>query len=223
MSTPTLIHSSSGVKKTSAVREGHSRLPMVLLLGFIVIWSLLAIAPSYREDWLLENLIVFAAVPTLVGSYHRLRFSDASYVALFVFLVLHEIGAHYTYAEVPLDHWLQLWFGISPDALFGFSRNHYDRLIHFAYGLLVTPAAMELIDARSAPTRFWRWILVVAFITSHSALFELAEWAAALVFAGDLGIAYLGTQGDVWDAQKDMFLALVGSAITASLPRYQMR
>ena len=194
-----------------------SRLPVMLLWLFAAIWAALAIAPNYREDWLLENLIVFALVPLLVWSYRRLRFRDASYVALFVFFVLHEVGAHYTYAEVPFDRWSRDWLGVSPDALFGFDRNHYDRMIHFLYGLLATPASLDIIDARARPTPMWRWLLVVAFVTGQSVLYEMAEWAAALVFAGDLGMAYLGTQGDVWDAQKDLLLAMVGSAITATV------
>jgi putative membrane protein len=199
-----------------AAAEDNPRLPAALLLWFVAIWGVLGINPNYREDWVLENLIVFAAIPTLVWAHRRLRLRNASYVALFVFFVLHEVGAHYTYAEVPFDRWAKEWLGVSPDALFGFQRNHYDRLLHFAYGLLATPAAIDIIDARANPTRFWRWMLAVTFIASHSVLYELAEWAAALVFAGDLGMAYLGTQGDVWDAQKDLVLALVGSAATAT-------
>ena len=196
----------------------HARLPALLFWAFALVWVALAIAPRYRQDWLLENLLIVVAVPLLAWSYRRLRFSNLAYASLFAFLVLHEIGAHYTYAEVPYDRWARSLAGFSPDALLGFSRNHYDRLVHFLYGLLVTPAAFELIAARSAPaTRFWRWLLPLSFVASHAVLFELVEWAAALAFAGELGEAYLGTQGDPWDAQSDMFLAVAGSAITASV------
>ena len=206
----------AGPEPPSASRAS-ARLPTALLLAFVVLWTALAISPSYRQDWLLENVLVFVAVPLLVWSYPRLRFSKASYVGIFVFLVLHEVGADYTYAEVPVDAWSERWLGAAPGDLFGFERNHYDRLIHFAYGLLVTPACLELVDARAAQTRLWRPLLTLGFVASHSLLFELIEWAAAIVFGGELGEAYLGTQGDVWDAQKDMLMAVLGSVLSVAL------
>jgi putative membrane protein len=185
----------------------------MLLLVFAAIWIALAIAPRYRQDWLLENVAVLLAVPILVWSFHRVRLSNGSYAAIFVFLVLHEIGAHYTYSEVPYDRWIRSVSGLSPDQVLGLTRNHYDRAIHFLYGLLVTPAAAELLAARSPPQGIWRWILPVSFVMSNSVVYELAETAAALVFGGDLGVAYLGTQGDQWDAQHDMALAALGSVL----------
>jgi putative membrane protein len=199
-----------------------SRVPAILLAVFAIIWGALAIAPKHRADWWLENVLVFVAIPLLVWSSSRLRLRDRSYVALFVFFVFHAIGSHYTYSEVPIDAWCQAWFGFSPDAAFGFERNHYDRLVHFLYGLLAIPAALDIVDARAPTTRLWRWLLAVGFVTSHSLLYELIEWGAAVVFGGDLRMAFLGTQGDVWDAQKDMALALLGSVIAAtalSFPR----
>jgi putative membrane protein len=130
--------------------------------------------------------------------------------------VLHEIGAHYTYAEVPWDRWFAALAGFSLHDALGLSRNHFDRAIHFAYGLLLTPAVVELVAARTVSPGIWRWLVPVSLVTASSALFELFEWAAAVCFGGDLGVAYLGTQGDPWDAQQDMFLALLGSVITAT-------
>ena len=191
------------------------RLPILLLLVFAAIWIALAIAPSYREDWLLENLPVAVALPILIASYRRLRFSNAAYVGIFTMMALHEVGAHYTYSEVPYDDWCIRLLGFSPDQLLGFTRNHYDRAIHLVYGFAITPAAVELFAARAPPQRIWRWILPVSFVVSHSVVYELIEWGAAVVFGGDLGIAYLGAQGDPWDAQKDMLLAAVGSVVAA--------
>ena len=186
-----------------------TRFPLLLLVAFAAIWGALAIAPRYRQDWLLENVLVVAAIPLLVYGYRRLRLSNAACLALFVFFTCHEIGAHYTYSEVPYEQWLShvnvslTWLG----------RNSYDRLVHFLYGLLVIPAAAEWLAA-VAPTRgIWRWILPVSFIMSHSLLYELIEWAAAMAFGGDLGAAYLGTQGDPWDAQRDMLAATLGSMV----------
>lgn len=199
-----------------AGRSPAATLPLALLVVYAAIWTALAIAPWHRQDWLLENLVVAIALPVLVLGYRHLRFSNGSYVAIFVFLVLHAIGAHYTYAEVPYDRWAQRASGVSIDALFGFERNHYDRAVHFLYGLLVTPAAVELLAVAASPRGPWRWVLPLTFMMSHSVAYELVEWAAALMFGGDLGVAYLGTQGDVWDAQKDMLLASLGSAIAVT-------
>ena len=186
------------------------RYPLALLVAFLAIFTALGLAPSYREDWLLENLLVFVVLPVLVATHRRLRFSNFAYTCLFVFFVLHEIGAHYTYSEVPWREWLAA-LGLGDGAPAG--RNHYDRFVHFAYGLLLMPATVELITARMAPRGLWRWLMPVLFIMSHSVIYELIEWLAALRFGGDLGVAYLGTQGDVWDAQKDMALAAFGAVI----------
>jgi putative membrane protein len=184
------------------------RYPLILLLGFIAIFAALAIAPWYRQDWLLENLLVLVAVPALVLTYRRLRFSNFAYTCLFVFLVLHEIGAHYTYSEVPWREWLATLTGNEVPAA---GRNHYDRFVHFAYGLLLMPAVLELVDARMSPKGPWRWLMPLFFLMSHSVIYEMIEWLAAVLFGGDLGVAYLGTQGDEWDAQKDMALATAGA------------
>jgi len=177
--------------------------PAVLLALFCVCFVALGIAPSYREDWLLENLSVFAALPALVWGHSRLRFSNAAYLTLFVFFCLHELGAHYTYSLVPYREWIP--------ALAGSERNHYDRLVHFCYGLLVTPALFEVFAAYAPGRAAWRWLLPATSMFGHSVIYEGIEWAAALLFGGDLGVAYLGTQGDAWDAQKDMALAALGT------------
>jgi putative membrane protein len=190
------------------------RYPLTLLSLFGLLWIALAIAPVYRQDWLLENLIVFIAVPILVLTARRLRFSIFAYTSLFVFFSLHAIGAHYTYSLVPYDQWFQALTGGSLNELLGFQRNHYDRLIHFLYGLLVAPAAVEIFAHYGRYPRSWAALFPFLFMASHAVIYELIEFAAAIVFGGDLGQAYLGTQGDIWDGQKDMALALAGSAIS---------
>ena len=182
--------------------------PAVLLLVFGAVWTALAIAPSYRQDWLLENVLIFVAVPVLVATSRTLRFSNGAYTCMFVFFVLHAIGAHYTYSEVPWREWLHLHdAGTGPGPA---SRNNYDRFVHFCYGLLMFPAVWELFAARASPQRIWRYVMPVSFLMAHSVIYELIEWGAAELFGGDLGVAYLGTQGDEWDAQKDMALAAAG-------------
>jgi len=194
-----------------------------LLAAFAAIWTALALAPWYREDWLLENVLVFAALPLLAWGYRTLPFTRGTYACLFVFLVLHAIGAHYTYAEVPYDRAFEAVTGTKLNALLGLERNHYDRLVHFLYGLLVTPAAIEILQARATPRGLWRWLLPVCFMMSHSVVYESIEWLAAEVFGGDLGQAYLGTQGDVWDAQKDSLLAAAGSVLAVILCTTRIR
>ena len=193
-----------------------ARYPLALLCVLVAWTALLGIAPVSRSDWLLENVIVAIAVPLLVFGYGRLRFSALAYGALFVFFMLHEVGAHYTYSEVPYDRWVEAAFGTGLNPLLGFERNHFDRLVHLSYGLLLAPCAVELLDARAPPRGLWRWLLPVLFIMSHSVLYETVEWLAAEVFGGDLGQAFLGTQGDQWDAQKDMALAMLGAAISVT-------
>jgi putative membrane protein len=189
------------------------RYPGLLLALFCAWFVALGIAPHYRQDWLLENLLAFVAVPIFVATRHRLRFSNLAYTCLFVFFSLHEIGAHYTYSLVPYDAWSVALTGHSLDGLFGFERNHYDRLIHFLYGLLITPAAVELFAHYGRYPRVWATLFPMLFVASHSVIYELVEWGAAVVFGGELGQAYLGTQGDVWDAQKDMALAMLGASL----------
>jgi len=182
--------------------------PAVLLLVFGAVWTALAIAPSYRQDWLLENVLIFVAVPVLVATSRTLRFSNGAYTCMFVFFVLHAIGAHYTYSEVPWREWLHLQdAGTGPGST---GRNNYDRFVHFCYGLLMFPAVWELFAARASPQRIWRYVMPASFLMAHSVIYEMIEWGAAVLFGGDLGVAYLGTQGDVWDAQKDMGLATAG-------------
>lgn len=194
----------------------HGRTARILGAVFALIWIALAIDPWYRQDWLLENVLVLLAVPLLARHGPGLKLSDASWVCLFVFFTLHVIGAHYTYSEVPYDQWYEWLSGRSFDADFGAGRNHYDRLVHFLYGLLMARPVIELLDARAPPSGLWRWLLPVLFLLSHGALYELIEWVAAEVFGGELGMAYLGTQGDVWDAQKDTALAALGAVLGVS-------
>jgi len=207
----------NALRIAESVRATQSRYPAALLTAFIVVFVALGIAPSYRQDWLLENLLVVAALACLTATYRRLRFSNLSYTLLFVFLVLHEIGAHYTYSLVPYDAWLEKAAGTTLTDLFGLRRNHYDRLIHLAYGLFVLLPATELLENVSPPKGIWRFILPVTFILSNSAIYELVEWVAAVIFGGELGTAYVGTQGDEWDSQKDMAFAASGAILAMIL------
>ena len=207
----------------AAPAPGGARVPLVLLGLFVAWWTVLAIAPHYRQDWLLENVIVLLAVPGLVLAWRDLRFSNGAYACLFAFFALHELGAHYTYSLVPYDAWATALFGSSVSEWFGWERNHYDRLIHFLYGVLVTPAAVELFAAKAPPTGVWRFWMPLFFMNAHAVIYETIEWMAAEAFGGDLGTAYLGTQGDPFDAQKDMALAFAGTVVSLAVVLWRRR
>ena len=182
------------------------RYPAALLGLFVAIFIALAIAPWYRQDWLLENLLVFAGVPAFVLLDRRVGFSRLSTLAAFLFLAAHVYGAHYTYSEAPFGFWLK--------EVGGTVRNPYDRLVHFLFGLLLALPMRETVARYGAAGRVWTHLSAWMWIAALSTIYELLEWAAMLVVAPDLGIAYLGTQGDVFDAHKDSALAIAGAAVT---------
>ncbi|GEM_PF-19909 len=201
----------------------------LILLGaiFSLLWLILAIKPLYRKDWLMENVLVFIFVASFAFSFKRFSFSRVSLTLIFLFLCLHELGAHYTYSEVPYNQWSEAIFGRPLNSLLGWERNNFDRCVHFLYGLLLCYPVRE-IYLRIADVRgFWGYFLPLDFTMSTSMLYELFEWAAAEIFGGELGTAYLGTQGDVWDAQKDMLFATTGAflsmAVTAAINYYLRR
>ena len=191
----------------------HRRTIIVLGVLFALVWAALSVRPLYRADWLLENLLVVPFVACLVATSRSFPFSRISYALIFVFLCIHEIGAHYTYAEVPYDAWFQAVTGSTFNSLLGWQRNHFDRLAHLCFGLLLAYPVREIFVRVAEARGFWAYYLPLDVTMACSALFELIEWGAAEVFGGDLGTAYLGTQGDPWDAQKDMALATLGAVL----------
>lgn len=193
------------------VKQTHHRYLLVLSVVFAIEWVLLAIAPYDRADWALENVIVLAFVVLIAVTYRRFPMSRISYTLIVVFLLLHEVGAHYTYARVPYDAWFVDTFGFSLNQRLGFERNHFDRLVHFCYGLLLAYPIREIFIRIANVRGFWGYFLPLDLTMSTSMIFELFEWGAVEVFGGDLGVAYLGTQGDVWDAHRDMLLASLGA------------
>ena len=183
----------------------RTKLLLGLLLWYVLLWAFLAIAPRDRQDWLLENLLALAAVATLLTTYRHFQFSTPSYLLLTAFLSLHAVGAHYTYAEVPFGFWLQ--------HVFGLSRNPFDRLVHFAYGLLLAFPLRELLVRLAGVKGLWSYYLPVSGMLAQSGFFEIVEAIVAQIVSPELGAAYLGTQGDEWDAQKDMIAAFSGSLL----------
>jgi putative membrane protein len=193
-----------------------------LLLWMFVAWFVIwAIRPSHPADFLLEHLLTVAFVAVLWWSYRRFRLSNISYTLMFLFMCLHVVGAHYTYSEVPYIDW-----GRSLTAVFGggpsdadevvATRNHYDRFVHFTFGLLMAYPVREIFVRLARVKGFWGYYLPLDVTMSLSMIYELLEWGIAVVVAGEVGQSYLGTQGDVWDAHKDMALATIGACVAMS-------
>lgn len=180
---------------------------------FLVVFVLCAINPIDRTTWLLENILMFLLIAGMIVSYKKFRLSRISYFCIFLFLCFHEVGSHYTYSLVPYNQWTESVFGSPLNDWFGWERNHYDRFLHLAYGLLFAYPIREIFIRLVKVKGFWGYFLPLDLTLSTSAIYELIEWAAAIVFGGDVGAAYLGTQGDVWDAHKDMALAGLGALI----------
>ena len=195
----------------------HLRYASGLLALLTVWWIALAIAPVDRHAWLLENALLMLAVVVLVATYRPFPLSRISYTLIFLFLCVHTLGAHFTYADVPYDRWWASLSGITFNELVGWERNNFDRVVHFSYGLLLAYPIRELFLRIAGVRGFWGYFLPLDLTMSTSALFELIEWLAAELFGGDLGVAYLGTQGDVWDAHKDMALASLGAICTMAV------
>lgn len=201
----------------NAATSFQRRYPIVLAGLFAALWVALAIRPFDRADWALENALVAVCVVIILTSWRSFRLSLISYTLIFIFLCLHEIGAHYTYAEVPYDAWFEALTGQTLNSLMGWERNHFDRLVHFLYGLLLAYPIRELFLRVANVRGFWGYFLPLDLTMSSSMIFELFEWGAAETFGGELGMAYLGTQGDVWDAHKDMALASLGALLAMGI------
>lgn len=195
--------STSTTRKT--VGFSRNRLLLVLVAAYAVVWVWAAIAPLDRKDWVLENLLVFAMVAILIGTYRAFPLSDLSYLLITAFMTLHAVGSHYTYANVPLGYWIQ--------HAFGFSRNHFDRIVHFSFGLLMAYPIREVFLRVANARGFWAYYLPLDVTLAFSALYEIMEMVVATMVAPGTGDAWLGTQGDVWDPQKDMGLAALGALL----------
>jgi putative membrane protein len=179
------------------------------IIIFFSLWISTLIGTSDMSNWILENTLVFVFLGFLIFTYRSYQFSDLSYLLICIYLCLHVYGAKYTYAENPLGYWLM--------DVFETSRNHYDRIVHFSFGFLLAYPMRELFLSWLKFPVWVSWALPIEITLSVSGLYELIEWAVADVFFKAQGDAYLGSQGDVWDAQKDMFLATLGAVIATTI------
>ena len=185
------------------IRSSRYEVLLLVSLIAILVWS--GIGPHDRFTWFLEVAPVLIGVPILVYLYPRFRFTRLVYTLVWIHAVILMVGGHYTYAQVPFGFWMQ--------ETFGFARNHYDRIGHFAQGFIPAMLAREIF-LRKSPLRGSRWLpfVVVCFCLAFSAFYELIEFWTALA-SGEAATDFLGTQGDVWDTQWDMQLALIGAVV----------
>lgn len=199
---------------TVAISPGRTPLKnnywlIAFILIFTGVWISTLAGTTNLSNWILENVLTFLFVGFLVLSFKKFQFSDLSYLLICVYLCLHVYGSKYTYAENPLGYWLQ--------DVFHTSRNHYDRIVHFSFGFLLAYPMREVFLKWLQYPKMVAWILPIEITLSISAFYELIEWAVADVFFKAQGDAYLGTQGDIWDAQKDIFLAFSGAILATTI------
>ncbi|MBV4491236.1 DUF2238 domain-containing protein [Pseudomonas sp. RD9SR1] len=171
------------------------------------------VAPLDRADWLVENVLPVGLLLSLALTCRRWRFSPAAYLAIVVLLAIHELGAHFTYAKVPYDDWLEALTGHSLNTAMGWQRNQFDRLVHLSYGLLFVWPIKELLQRKAGLNGAWLALGTVSMVLATSALYELFEWVGGQYLGDDRARAFLATQKDPWDAQKDMALALSGAVV----------
>jgi putative membrane protein len=177
-------------------------IPHILLVIYVIEFIFMGISPYSRDVWYAENAPIVLIVVGLVVLYVRgIRFSNTAYILMSILPFLHTIGGHYTFERVPFE-----WF----NNIFGFERNMFDRVAHFSVGFYAY-ALMEYVTTRArVATHFWGYLLSVACIMAIAATYELIEWVYAAQEGGSAGAAFLGSQGDIWDAQKDMLMDTLG-------------
>ena len=181
--------------------------PIALLSIFFFFWLLLAVNPISRAVWLAENVLTAIFITFLILTYKRFRFSDTAYILLFSFLVLHTIGSHYTYTKMPLFEVLKNNFDLS--------RNHYDRLVHFFFGVCFYLPLHEFVSKKLKINGAWSYFIPFLVIISFKSIYEILEYlAVVLTHDPIIGTSFLGMQGDQWDAQNDVLLGTLGAGLS---------
>lgn len=185
-----------------------------LIAGTVIAFLAAAYHPDTVFDWALENTLVFVFVPIMIWSYRKLPLSDLSYILMLTYLCIHEFGAHYKYSDVPLGEWLK--------PLLHTHRNHYDRIAHFAFGLLLSYPMQEIFMRSGRVTGMLRYYLPVECTLALSSIYEMLEAASASILTPQRLEEFVGMQGDPWDSQEDMLMAGLGS-IVCMIVIYQIR
>jgi len=179
---------------------------IILTVLFIITWIWAAINPLHSDDWILENILVVLFVPFVFWASKYFLFSKPSYVLVTLFLILHVVGSHYTYAEVP--------FGVTLGEWLGAERNMYDRLVHLLFGVVFVYPLFEYLQKKLHLKGFFIYFVLYMTLSAFAGFYEVIEWITASVIDPESGDAFLGTQGDIWDAQKDMALAMGGALVS---------
>ncbi len=187
----------------------ENKLIKIYLLIFFLLWGYTFAFTTDITNWFTENALTVVFLVGLAISFKKFKFSNLSYTLIFIYICLHIYGAMYTYAENPLGYWLK-------DVL-GLARNHYDRIVHFSFGFLLAYPMRDYFKNWFEWPTWVCWVLPAEITMSFSGMYELIEWLVADVFFPSEGVAYLGSQGDVWDAQKDMGLAFIGAILAMIL------
>lgn len=194
------------------------------LLGLLVALLLVAqIDPPYPDVALLQHIptmLLLVASPWLLRHW---PLSTASLACIVAFMALHTLGGRYAYSNVPYDDWTRALTGASLSEAFGWTRNHYDRLVHFAFGALSVVPVAEIARRRGGLGPRGATLTVLAWVLAISCLYEIFEWLLTIVAAGETADRYNGQQGDIWDAQKDMALAALGAILVLAAPRRDRR
>ena len=188
-----------------------------LFILFLIGFAASFVKPPYLEFLLMQHVPTLLAAFLLAYLSNRFEIGRLSYTSIMLFLGLHTLGARYLYSYTPYDEWSQWLLGVRITELFGFSRNHYDRLVHFSYGLLMSIPIQEIERKYLRLSVAVSSVLAVECIIATSATYELIEWLVAVIFTPAWADQFLGQQGDMFDAQKDMALALLGAVLSTSV------
>lgn len=191
----------------------NNKYPLTLIVVFVILGIISAIGIQFPFDFFLEHILTAIIIVILLVTYKHFRLSNLSYTLIFCFMLLHILGAHYTYSLVPYEEWSKSIFGFSINDYFGFTRNMYDRLVHFSFGLLMAYPVRELFMRIALARGIWSYYLPLDVMASFSVLYELMEFGVAVMFGGAVAANYNGEQGDKWDAHKDMLMAIIGGTI----------
>ena len=196
----------------------------VSTITVFIVMVLASIEPLEWSSYLLHQLGTLLFLAVMLGAYCYSKIGSRSYMFASLFLIIHIIGARYLYSYVPYDDWTQRLFGINLNQIFGWQRNMYDRLVHFSYGLLLLSAMVESSKSVFGIQSTKLLIAIALMINmSSSLLYELLEWGIASTLSPEAAEAYNGQQGDIWDAHKDMALALLGGLIAAGVILFKTR
>jgi len=191
-----------------------------VLLTLLAALVISAWRPLDLEDFLIEHLLTGLVFAVLLIGTRRWPLSDRAWLFIGLYSLLHILGAHYTYTQVPYDDWTRAIFGQSLNDSMGWERNHFDRLVHFLWGFLLFVPLDELVRRTGATAR-WAAFVTICILATASSIYEMLEWSATIVLSPEAAETYNGQQGDLFDAQKDTALALTGSILAMALARWR--